>query len=1448
MLTPKYYEKIRKLQRLHGPDDKTFDLTELEGNWLAKLLQKIFQSLWLQRLLRRFLPIVRVGRFVVVTRYDDAAEVLQNQDVFEAPYGLEMTEMAGGTNFILGMRDDPINGANEYQQMLHVISDAVQKQDVTRIGSIAQTVSKQMIDQSGGRIEVIQDLIARVPTRICRDYYGLAIRDEDAFAEWSIALSMLFFADPTGDEKARDMALLAAQRLTRLIDDSVAQAHQRAREGALNKNTVLDRLIEQSERPNSIVNDDMIRAILMGMSTGFVPTNTLAAGNILEVLLKRPQALKKAQQAAHHDDDDDDTLERCLFEAMRFKPPLNPGLFRYATADFTIAKQTPRATRVKPGSTVLVAITSAMHDEGEIERPNEYWPDRPEEARILFGDPGMLFGYNLHKCIGQEIARAQITHMFKALLRQEKLRPAAGRSGKMRRIGPFPYRMELQYGNEQPADVAMVTICAKLADYADERAIEAKLNALGNPAAGNLKVALDKRGYVHFASICLVPDEKKAGDQKHRVPGFLILELSADGKQDDVIDRVADDARKPLRDIFKTACGLSDDEHLAVFMQRHALVVKPRLFKTHGLTFCGTPWLSVERIKQEDRLQKKIADVVSSKFGQLPHDVLDNVRKELRNDTTGSYAFAFNPAPIPFLDSPAATWAAERDSGILKKISDYIIHSPMISAFLLLLSFFFTYLAWVDLSFYIAPISRILGTFLAENLVLLVSFVISLILGTVAALVSFVVVIGIFGYLLIHRVNSFEKAEQPRDLDPAPERVCKIMKRENSPGCVQNHMFAISLMKPGLVRKITLFVSLFAIEKLATMATFRPGFLSDIGTIHFARWVRLPKTDKLLFFSNYSGSWESYLEDFITKAHNGLTAVWSNTNDFPRSRNLFQDGATDGDRFKRWARRQQMPTLFWYSGYPHLTTDRIRTNALIRDGLSRARSESDAAAWLSLFNSVPRPATALQLDEIQTLMFGGMGDLEEAHCFLITFCPGEKAEEKKKKCRLWLNDMRERLAFGERLPDNARALALSASGLQALGLTPYLAPDSSDGEEDPLTSFPFAFLSGMANETRSRILGDFANSAPDKWDWGNRTSPVDAILLVYARTPEALKKASERDRALLQDCGHTAKKIALKLGSKKGKFTREPFGFIDGISQPVIRGTQRYLKGVDECHVVAAGELILGYPDQRGKFPPTPQVYAGDDPHSLLPNPPDRLPKRFPAFDPRSTNSKAPRDFGRNGSYLVVRQIEQYVDTFKDYLNKESAQLRLDYPDVCDIIDQDWLAAKMIGRWPDGASLVRNPNPDKRSSKPDNDFYFGRDDPQGYRCPFGAHIRRANPRDTFKPGDFEQVSMITNRHRILRVGRPYEEDSGKGLMFMCINADIERQFEFIQQTWLQAPSFSGLEHEIDPIGLGDSKGHFSIPTPGGAIVVQGLKSFIRVRGGGYFFLPSRRALKFLSQT
>jgi deferrochelatase/peroxidase EfeB len=235
---------------------------------------------------------------------------------------------------------------------------------------------------------------------------------------------------------------------------------------------------------------------------------------------------------------------------------------------------------------------------------------------------------------------------------------------------------------------------------------------------------------------------------------------------------------------------------------------------------------------------------------------------------------------------------------------------------------------------------------------------------------------------------------------------------------------------------------------------------------------------------------------------------------------------------------------------------------------------------------------------------------------------------------------------------------------------------------------------------------------------------------------------------------------------------REHFGFADGISQPIVRGTRRWTSRRDQIHVVEPGEILLGYPDDRGLIPPSPSVLSADDPDNILP-PLGADPLRArPDFScPQPTGE---HDLGRNGTFLVVRQLEQDVDGFNNFIREKANELPNDPQIPADPAERRaWIEAKLVGRWRDGTSLVRYPHgpgtKDGRYARPDNDFLYGEYDASGLRCPFGAHIRRANPRDSFKPGSAEQLA-ISNRHRILRVGRKYDAPQGtfqKPGLFLC---------------------------------------------------------------------------------
>ncbi len=322
--------------------------------------------------------------------------------------------------------------------------------------------------------------------------------------------------------------------------------------------------------------------------------------------------------------------------------------------------------------------------------------------------------------------------------------------------------------------------------------------------------------------------------------------------------------------------------------------------------------------------------------------------------------------------------------------------------------------------------------------------------------------------------------------------------------------------------------------------------------------------------------------------------------------------------------------------------------------------------------------------------------------------------------------------------------------------------------------FPMAFLQGMAHPTRSAILLDTGDDKPSTWLWGSGENAPDAAILAYAADAETLRKSvSMFEDGIAARGGGVVHKVILATrpeplpNEKRSKFAPEAFGFADGMSQPVIRGTKRWMREEDKIHTVEPGEFLLGYPDNRGFMPPSPTIRATADPTNILPVifPHHSDAVRQPDFSASGAN--ADRDFGRGGTFLVIRQLEQDVPEFEKFLTTSAAKVAgkpgvpkgPDGPNLKRI--EEWIGAKMIGRWRDGTSLVRFPNrpgtgwEKEHDVEPDNEFLFGTEDPQGQRCPFGAHIRRANPRESMVPGSMEQLSIV-NRHRILRMGRGYD--------------------------------------------------------------------------------------------
>ena len=190
--------------------------------------------------------------------------------------------------------------------------------------------------------------------------------------------------------------------------------------------------------------------------------------------------------------------------------------------------------------------------------------------------------------------------------------------------------------------------------------------------------------------------------------------------------------------------------------------------------------------------------------------------------------------------------------------------------------------------------------------------------------------------LLALRQHEIADARGWTAADPPPlDRLTELRRWEDNQ--VQNQMTHVVSIKPGPFRAGTLRFVLAAINFLARYFWNR-GELGGIPTIHFARWMIFDGGRRLLFFSNYDGSWENYLSDFIDRASVGLTGVWSNTVGFPPTKFLIEDGSRRAEPFKNWTRRCQIETQIWYSAYPHYSVGNLR------DALALCQEPASAVA------------------------------------------------------------------------------------------------------------------------------------------------------------------------------------------------------------------------------------------------------------------------------------------------------------------------------------------------------------------------------------------------------------------------------------------------------------------------------------------------------------------------
>lgn len=462
------------------------------------------------------------------------------------------------------------------------------------------------------------------------------------------------------------------------------------------------------------------------------------------------------------------------------------------------------------------------------------------------------------------------------------------------------------------------------------------------------------------------------------------------------------------------------------------------------------------------------------------------------------------------------------------------------------------------------------------------------------------------------------------------------------------------------------------------------------------------------------------------------------------------------------------------------------------------------------------PTLSKQLDDIQGVLSSGFGWLTSSRFWLLTI-------EDEAAARAWLAGLlgsglvissRQALEGKNSGIGEAVAVAFSFAGLTKLGL-----------KETTAHPFPTPFRSGMGSKLREELMRD---KPRDKWTWsdieGTKRQAVHIVVANWHTPGTALKMK-------LPDLPAFSKITIVEnrpCSFRDGKLY-EPFGFRDGVAQPVIRGLRpeagenaaRVIKDAGEFYedrLTAPGEFVVGYRNEYDELTYSPDVKNWST--SGMANDPDGR-------------------FTLNGSYLAIRQIEQKVAAFRELEAK------------CPRHQRPSIGERLMGRCKDGLPLSWQGDRTNVSDSKADAFRFRVDDADGFTCPKGAHIRRSNPRDSLG-ADIRSSIKAAKLHKLLRRGRPYleqakgEAPATEGLFFIACNADIERQFEFIHQRWIRNFRFGNLHQEDDPVvGRPESTKKFTIPRlPTGDQV--SFAALTETLGGGYFFLPGIRALQFIA--
>jgi hypothetical protein len=404
---------------------------------------------------------------------------------------------------------------------------------------------------------------------------------------------------------------------------------------------------------------------------------------------------------------------------------------------------------------------------------------------------------------------------------------------------------------------------------------------------------------LHFARFAIVPESETSllfGPKKY-LPAALVLSLVFDGTKVECVEQLIAVARNELDIVYASCEGYPGPKADAAQVREYFFAhdIAPFVF------YCGAPGLTVAAVENTAKLREKLRIRLDALLRHGTAETPESLCRELRP----------RPPEIASRELPP----------LAPSLSEYALRLRV--------------LAWIGVV--ASPFAAMMA----------IAYFAAALLGAssdlafAAALLPLVFLAGVV--LLVETADARRAARE----GSSPARDFSNVRLVEDLA-VQNALSHCVVVKSGVVRFLALRFVFWAIEQRVHLVDRHTGALGGIASIHFARWVPLDGGDRLLFLSDYDGSWESYLAEFVDRAAKGLTSIWSNTVGFPETRLLVFRGARDVERFKRWTRDQQIETPIWYSAYPERTIANIQNDLRVAQLLSTEKPPRDETSWLRL--------------------------------------------------------------------------------------------------------------------------------------------------------------------------------------------------------------------------------------------------------------------------------------------------------------------------------------------------------------------------------------------------------------------------------------------------------------------------------------------------------------------